>query len=79
MNEADVSTSQRLVKAIIVYVDGRCRTGADGITAECLRGTFFGDSPRPTGALDESWWLELMKYMDKNYRTLPASDVTWTE
>src|SRR5262249_5176824 len=29
MNDASVSTSQRLVKAIIVYVDGRCRNGAD--------------------------------------------------
>jgi hypothetical protein len=79
MNDADVSTSQRLVKAIIVYVDGRCRTDADGTTAECLQGTFFADSPRPTSALDETWWLELMTYLDQNYRTLQTTDVSWTE
>jgi hypothetical protein len=79
MNDASVSTHERLVKAIIVYVDGRCRMDADGTTAECLRGTFFADSVRKTGAQDETWWLELMSYMDKNYRTLGETQVDWVE
>ncbi len=79
MNDASVSTSERMVKAIIVYVDGRCRTDADGTTAECLRGTFFADSVRKTGAQDETWWLELMDYMDQNYRTLGDTQVNWVE
>ncbi len=102
MNDASRSATDRLVKAIIVYVDGRCRTNADG-TSECLQGNFFGDSARtyfengiptftpstdggaPTpinvvpGAQDETWWLELMSYMDANYRTLGATQVSWTE
>jgi hypothetical protein len=78
MNDASVSAAQRMVKAIIVSVDGRCRTDAGG-TAECLRGTFFGDSVRKTGAQDETWWLELMSYIDQNYRTLGETQIDWVE
>ena len=78
MNSPLDGTSSRLAKAIIVYVDGRCRPGANG-EAECIRGTFFADSVRATGAQDETWWLELMDYMDQNYRTLGETEVDWTE
>lgn len=77
MNSPLDSGASRLPKAIIVYVDGRCRI-ANG-KPECLRGTFFADSVRPTGAQDEQWWLELMDHMDKNYRTLGETEVDWTE
>ena len=75
---ARTTGSSRLAKAIIVYVDGQCRPNQDG-TAECLRGTFFADSPYPGGAQDESWWLDLMDYMDKNFRTLGETTVDWVE
>lgn len=78
MNNPIDGAESRLPKAILVYVDGRCRTGADG-KAECLRGTFFTDSVRTDGAKDEAWWLELMEYVDKNYRTMGESTVEWTE
>ena len=78
MNGGVDGSSSRLAKSIVVYVDGRCRLGKDG-TPECIRGTFFTDSVREKGAKIESWWLELMSYMDKNYRTMPASEIDWTE
>ncbi|MFT3770896.1 MAG: hypothetical protein QM820_36215 [Minicystis sp.] len=77
MNDSRLSGARRLPKAIIVYVDGRCRTNPDG-TAECIRGTFFTDSVRKTGAQDEQWWLELTDYVSKTYRTLPGDSIQWT-
>jgi hypothetical protein len=68
----------RLPKAILVYVDGRCRVGQDG-KAECIRGTFYTDSVRPDGAQDESWWLELMDKIDQKYRTMGPVTVEWTD
>ena len=46
---------------------------------ECMRGTFFANSPMSQGAQDETWWLELMDYIDQNYRTMGESTVDWTE
>ncbi len=77
MNSTLDSSASRLPKAIVVYVDGRCRV-ANG-KPECIRGTFFADSVRKDGAQDEQWWLELMDHMDKNYRTLGETTVDWTE
>jgi hypothetical protein len=77
MNSSLDSSASRLPKAIVVYVDGRCRV-ANG-KPECIRGTFFADSVRKDGAQDEQWWLELMDHMDKNYRTLGETTVDWTE
>jgi hypothetical protein len=78
MNSSLNSTASRLPKAIVVYVDGRCRLNQSG-NAECIQGTFFADSPMPNGAQDETWWLELMDYIDQNYRTLGGDIVSWTE
>lgn len=78
MNDPSKSSATRLPKAIVVYVDGRCRTNADG-SAECIRGTFYADSPNPKRAQDEQWWLELMEHIDQNYRTLGEETVDWTE
>jgi len=78
MNSPLDGSDSRLAKAILVYVDGRCRPNKDG-TAECLRGTFFADSPRAEGVKDEAWWLDLMDYVDQHYRTRGEAEVDWTE
>lgn len=78
MNQSADSMETRMPKAILVFVDGRCRVGPSG-KAECIRGTFFGQSPMEQGAKMEDFWLELMEYMEKNYRTMPDSEVIWTE
>jgi len=78
MNSASDSSASRLPKAILVYVDGRCRVGDDG-EAECIRGTFYANSPREGGVQSETWWLELMDYVDQNYRTMGEEEVGWTE
>jgi hypothetical protein len=78
MNSPLDSSASRLTKAILVYVDGRCRVGQDG-KPECLRGTFFADSVRPGGPQQEQWWLELMDYIDQHYRTMGETEIDWTE
>jgi hypothetical protein len=78
MNSPTKSGASRLPKAILVYVDGRCRVGATG-KAECIRGSFFTNSVRKDGVQDEQWWLELMDHVDKKFRTMGESVVDWTE
>ncbi len=78
MNSSADSSASRLPKSIIVYVDGRCRIGPSG-DPECIRGTFFTESVRPNGAKMETWWRELINYIDANYRTMGPSDIEWTE
>jgi hypothetical protein len=78
MNQSADSMETRMAKAILVFVDGRCRVGPDG-KAECIRGTFFGQSPMAQGAKMEDFWLELMEHMEKNYRTMGDSEVIWVE
>ena len=78
MNAPSDGMESRLPKAILVYVDGRCRVGPDG-KSECIRGTFFGESPMPSGAKLESWWLDLMAYVEQNYRTMGETETMWTE
>jgi hypothetical protein len=77
MNSPLDSTEMRLPKAIMVYVDGRCRPGKD--EAECIRGTFFTDSVRKNGPKMEGWFDDLMAEIDKRYRTMGPSDIDWTE
>jgi hypothetical protein len=88
MNDGNRSYQNRLAKFIAVYVDGRCRQGTapNGSTAgtpqgqpECIQGGFYLDSTRPGGAEFDTWFDELVQYVDKNYRTMPPSDVTVTE
>lgn len=82
MNGATDSQHRRLKKAILVYVDGRCRApeGKDGkLHAECIRGSFFTDSIRPDGPQMDRWWLELVDEIDKRYRTMGESTVEWTD
>jgi len=82
MNGTTDSQYSRLPKAILVYVDGRCRTQPDGQgndVAECIRGTFFADSIREDGPQMDAWWLELMDEVDKRFRTLGPSTIEWTQ
>lgn len=78
MNGPLDSSEMRLPKAIMVYVDGRCRVGKNG-EAECIRGTFFTDSVRKNGPKMEQWLKELIPEIDKRYRTMGPSDIDWTE
>jgi len=78
MNNGLEGAASRLPKAIVVYVDGRCRQSAAG-TAECLQGTFYADSVRADGAAMEQWMLELMDYVDQRFRTMGETEVSWTE
>ncbi len=77
MNFGGDSKATRLAKAIMVYVDGRCRPGP--VEAECIRGTFYTDSVRKTGPKMEGWFNELMLEVDKRYRTMPEVEVDWVE
>ena len=82
MNGETDSYYTRLPKAILVYVDGRCRVQDGGVApdqAECIRGTFFTNSTRPDGPQMEDWWLELIDHIDQNYRTMGETTVQWTE
>jgi hypothetical protein len=77
MNGNTDSQASRLAKAIIVYVDGRCREGDNG--AECIRGTFFADSLRPDGPQMDNWFLEVMDEVDRRYRTMGETNIEWTD
>lgn len=83
MNSPEQSYATRLAKFIVVYVDGRCRehTDIDGnTTPECIRGTFYLNSNRkdakgnPMAQMD-SWFDEVIDYVDQNYRTMPPTDI----
>lgn len=65
MTTGSIPEAQRLQKMIFVFPDGQCRGD------ECVRGTFFADSPEsnPGGAQMETFMLELMDHIDETYRT----------
>lgn len=91
MNDGLRSYATRLPKFIVVYVDGRCRDRADPASPtspgfpECVQGTFYLNSNRPAdgatpqGVQLDSWFDEVLDYVDQNYRTMPASDVDVTD
>jgi hypothetical protein len=78
MNDGTRSYATRMGKFILVYVDGRCRDGADG-QPECVRGTFWLNSVRKGGPQMDTWFEEVMDYVDANYRTMGEGDVDITE
>jgi len=78
MNDGLRSYPNRLAKFITVYVDGRCRVGKDG-KPECIQGSFYLDSKRPGGPLFDSWFDEIVDYVDANFRTMGPSEVEVTE
>jgi hypothetical protein len=65
-------------KFIFVYVDGRCRIDAKG-QPECVHGTFWLNSTRPGGPQMDTWFQEVMDYVDRNYRTMGGTEVDVTE
>ncbi len=77
MNFGGDSRATRLPKAIMVYVDGRCRPGKE--EAECIRGTFYTNSVRKNGPKIETWFAELMDEIDTKFRTMPEQEVDWVE
>ena len=92
MNDGLRSYATRLPKFIVVYVDGRCRDRADSANPsspgipECVQGTFYLNSNRPSdgpsdpgGVQLDSWFDEVVDYVDQNYRTMPATDVDVVE
>jgi hypothetical protein len=87
MNDPARSSATRLGKAILVYVDGRCRYSSDSpAQPECIEGSFYLNSDRPDNAHPgtnvaqfDSWLDDLIKYIDANFRTMPATDIEVTE
>ena len=73
MNVAQRSYATRMPKFIIVYVDGRCR--APNGKPECLQGTFYMNSTRPDGPQIDTWFEEVMDFVDRRYRTMGPSEV----
>lgn len=75
MNSPRVGSSRRLQKMILVFPDGRCRG------TECLRGTFYTDAPDnvPDGAQMQTFLLDLMDYVDAEYRTRSPEDFAVVE
>jgi len=66
-----------------VYVDGRCRPNMDGTPVDpsgdqCEGGTFYMDAPLGGLARMETNLLDLMDYIDQNYRTKAPSTATVT-
>ena len=81
MVATDLPVEQRFQKFIIVYVDGRCRPNGDGVPVPaggdgCEGGTFYMDAPAGGPARMETNLLELMDYVDANFRTKPAEQVS---
>ncbi len=71
MVDPQLADWQRLAKFIMVFPDGRCRTG-DG----CIEGTFFADSPIPGGPRMEQFFLDIYDFVERTYRVLPPSTTT---
>lgn len=74
MTNPSWDAEDRFQKMIIVYVDGRCRPNKDGVPVDptgdlCEGGTFYMDAPGGGPAQMETNMLELMDYIDANYRT----------
>jgi hypothetical protein len=87
MNDGARSEATRLAKALIVYVDGRCRFSSDSpAQPECIEGSFYFNSDRPdiahpgtNVAQFDAWFDDLVAYIDSNFRTMPAADIEVTE
>jgi hypothetical protein len=68
----------RFQKFIIVYVDGRCRPNIEGTPVDptgdlCEGGTFYLDAPLGGLTRMERNLLDLMDFVDANYRTKKPS------
>ncbi len=84
MTNTSWTPEERFQKFIIVYVDGRCRPKESGVPVDpdgdqCEQGTFYMDAPLGTPAQMETNMIELMNYIDENYRTKDAEEVEIVE
>jgi hypothetical protein len=87
MDDPTKSSATRLAKAILVYVDGRCRYSSDiPPQPECIEGSFYLNSDRPDNAHPgtnvaqfDAWFDDLITYIDQNFRTMPAVTLEVTE
>ncbi len=80
---ADQPVEKRLQKFIIVYVDGRCLPNNDVVPLSptgdgCEEGTFYMDAPLGGTARMETNLIDLMAYIDANYRTKQPSAASVT-
>ena len=75
MNAGERSAATRLAKFIVVYVDGKCRA-QEGGNGECIEGTFYLNSNRPNGPQMDTWFDEVIDYVDHNYRTMGPSEIS---
>ncbi len=80
MISPQILTEERMQKVIMVFPDGRCRFTDDQEEwqRECLKGGFYADSTWDVdgvrGPQMETILLDLMDYIDAQYRTKPAED-----
>jgi S-formylglutathione hydrolase FrmB len=82
MQPSALDREARFQKFIIVYVDGRCRPGTDGVPVDpvgdrCEQGTFYRDAVLGGPAQMETNLLELADYIDATYRTKQPADVSY--
>lgn len=64
MTSRVIPHADRLQKMIFVFPDGSCSGD------ECIQGSFYTDAPEANGGPQmENFTLELMDYIDENYRT----------
>jgi Putative esterase len=74
----------RIQKFIMVFPDGRCQPGSQGVPVPaggdgCEEGTFFLNSPLDNTAQGETEMLELLDYIQQNYRTKAPSTAMVTD
>jgi hypothetical protein len=80
MISPQILQEERMQKVIMVFPDGRCRFTDDQEEwqHECLKGGFYADSTWDIdgvrGPQMETILLDLMDYIDAQYRTKPAED-----
>jgi hypothetical protein len=74
MGSSDFASWQRPGKVIFVFPDGRCRAGDN-----CIRGTFYADSPYRDTAQMEQFFLDLYQHVETNYRVRMPEEVDVVE
>jgi hypothetical protein len=74
MGSSEFASWQRPGKVIFVFPDGRCRTGDN-----CIRGTFYTDSPYRDSAQMEQFFLDVYDFVENNYRVRRPEEVEVVE
>jgi hypothetical protein len=74
MSSSDVGSWQRPGKFILVFPDGRCREGDN-----CLRGTFYTNSPFSDTVQMEQFFLDLSDFVDANFRVRMPEEIETVE